>query len=163
MLCAHREGQYGVSHWDDLIRGWTEHLITRRAPGDPWYVGRPLLVTANDYAADLYNGDTGVIIAAPDGQMHVAFARGNGIIELPTARLDTVTTLRAMTIHRGQGSQFDAVTVILPPAESPLLNRELLYTAVTRARHRIRVIGSEEAVRAGIERQVRRASGLRVL
>ena len=163
VLCAHREGQYGVSHWDDLIQGWTEHLITRRAPGDPWYVGRPLLVTANDYAADLYNGDTGVIIAAPDGQMHVAFARGNGIIELPTARLDTVTTLRAMTIHRGQGSQFDAVTVILPPAESPLLNRELLYTAVTRARHRIRVIGSEEAVRAGIERQVRRASGLRVL
>ena len=125
-------------------------------------MGRPLLVTANDYTADLYNGDTGVIIAAPDGQMHAAFARGNGIIELPTARLDTVTTLRAMTIHRGQGSQFDAVTVILPPADSPLLTRELLYTAVTRARHRIRVIGSEDAVRAGIERQVRRASGLRV-
>jgi exodeoxyribonuclease V alpha subunit len=68
-----------------------------------------------------------------------------------------------MTMHRGQGSQFDAVTVILPPAESPLLNRELLYAAVTRARHRIRVIGSEDAVRAGVERQVRRASGLRVL
>ena len=163
VLCAHREGQYGVSHWDDLIRGWTEHLVTRKAPGDPWYVGRPLLVTANDYTADLYNGDTGVIIAAPDGQMRAAFLRGNGIVELPTSRLDTVTTLRAMTIHRGQGSQFDAVTVILPLAESPLLTRELLYTAVTRARHRIRVIGTQEAVRAGVVRQVRRASGLRVL
>ncbi|TXH91460.1 ATP-binding domain-containing protein, partial [Thauera aminoaromatica] len=140
-----------------------EHLITRRAPGDPWYVGRPLLVTTNDYTADLYNGDTGVIIAAPDDQMRAAFVRGNGIVELPIARLDAVTTLRAMTIHRGQGSQFDAVTVILPPAESPLLTRELLYTAVTRARHRIRVIGTQDAVRAGVERQVRRASGLRVV
>lgn len=163
VLCAHREGPYGVSHWDELIQGWTEHLITRRAPGDPWYVGRPLLVTTNDYTADLYNGDTGVIIAAPDDQMRAAFVRGNGIVELPIARLDAVTTLRAMTIHRGQGSQFDAVTVILPPAESPLLTRELLYTAVTRARHRIRVIGTQDAVRAGVERQVRRASGLRVV
>ena len=163
VLCAHREGPYGVSHWDDLIQGWTEHLITRPAPGNPWYVGRPLLVTANDYTADLYNGDTGVIIAAPDGQMRAAFARGSGIVELPTSRLDTVTTLRAMTIHRGQGSQFDAVTVILPPAESQLLTRELLYTAVTRARRRIRVIGTQEAVRAGVVRQVRRASGLRIL
>jgi exodeoxyribonuclease V alpha subunit len=82
-------------------------------------------------------------------------------VELPVSRLDTVSTLRAMTIHRGQGSQFEAVTVILPPAESPLLTRELLYTAVTRARRRIRVIGSEDAVRAGVLREVRRASGLR--
>lgn len=161
VLCAHRDGPFGVSHWDDLIEQWTSHLTGPRAPGDPWYVGRPLLVTANDYAADLYNGDTGVVVATAEGDVRAAFSRGPGIVEMPVSRLDTVTTLRAMTIHRGQGSQFDAVTVILPPAESPLLTRELLYTAITRARHRIRVIGSEDAVRAGMLREVRRASGLR--
>jgi exodeoxyribonuclease V alpha subunit len=121
-----------------------------------------VLVTANDYTLDLYNGDTGVIIADPaDGAIRAAFARGNETLLLPPARLDAVETLHAMTIHRGQGSQFDEVTVILPPADSPLLTRELLYTAVTRARERIRVVGTPEAVRAGVLRRVRRASGLR--
>ena len=162
VLCAHREGPYGVTHWSTLIEGWTEHLITRPAPGNPWYVGRPLLVTANDYTTELYNGDTGVIIAQPNGDLRAAFPRGGSHVLLPPARLDTVQTLHAMTIHRGQGSQFDTVTVILPPPDSPLLTRELLYTAVTRAKTRIRIIGTEEAVRAGVQRQVRRASGLRV-
>ena len=66
-----------------------------------------------------------------------------------------------MTIHRGQGSQFRRVSVILPPESSPLLTRELLYTAVTRAREHVRVVGSEAAIRAAIERPIRRASGLR--
>jgi exodeoxyribonuclease V alpha subunit len=72
-----------------------------------------------------------------------------------------VATVHAMTVHRGQGSQFARVTVVLPPAESPLLTRELLYTAVTRARTFVRVVGSEAAVRAAVGRPVSRASGLR--
>lgn len=158
VLCAHREGPFGVAHWDALIDEWTSSLITHR--GDAWYAGRPLLVTSNDYGADLYNGDTGVVIER-DGDLRAAFGRGAGIVELPVTQVENVTTLRSMTIHRGQGSQFDAVTVVLPPAESPLLTRELLYTAITRARSRIRLVGTEDAVRAGIGRQVRRASGLR--
>ncbi|MEZ5184931.1 MAG: exodeoxyribonuclease V subunit alpha [Candidatus Nanopelagicales bacterium] len=161
VLCAHREGPYGVTHWNDLIEGWTQHLVPRSVPGEPWYVGRPLLVTANDYSADLYNGDTGVVVAATDGGVRAAFRRGSGFASLTPARLSAVQTLNAMTIHRGQGSQFDAVTIVLPPPESPLLTRELLYTAVTRARSHIRVIGTEDAVRAAVGRQVRRASGLR--
>ena len=70
-------------------------------------------------------------------------------------------TVHAMTVHRGQGSQFARVTVLLPPATSPLLTRELLYTAVTRARDAVHVIGSPDAVRAAVERPIRRASGLR--
>ncbi|HPE12137.1 MAG: exodeoxyribonuclease V subunit alpha [Actinobacteria bacterium] len=162
VLCAHRQGPFGVGHWDDQIAAWTEHLIARRAAGDPWYVGRPLLVTANDYTADLYNGDTGIVVDAGHGQVQAVFARGAVLVRHPVSRLDTVTTLRAMTIHRGQGSQFDAVTVVLPPPESRLLTRELLYTAVTRARSRIRIVGTQQAVRAGVQRQVRRASGLQV-
>ena len=75
---------------------------------------------------------------------------------------EEVETLRALTIHRAQGSQFDAVTVVLPQRRVPLLTRELLYTAVTRAQSAIRIIGTEAAVRAGVARQVRRASGLRL-
>jgi len=72
-----------------------------------------------------------------------------------------VATVHAMTVHRGQGSQFRRVTVVLPAAESPLLTRELLYTAVTRAREFVRVVGSEDAVRSAVLRPVARASGLR--
>ena len=161
VLCAHREGPFGVGAWSELIAGWTEHLIDRPEPGSPWYVGRPLIVTSNDYAVGLYNGDTGVLIATPDGGRVAAFARGGDPILIPPTRLDTVATLHAMTIHRGQGSQFHRVTVVLPPADSPLLTRELLYTAVTRARSTIRIIGTQAAVRAAVVRQVRRASGLR--
>lgn len=128
--------------------------------GSAFWVGRPLLVLANDYAAEVYNGDTGVIVSTPRGP-RAAFARGAEPLLVSPARLQHVETLHAMTIHRCQGSQFDAVTVVLPPPESPLLTRELLYTAVTRARHRVRIVGSPDAVRAGISRQVRRASGLR--
>lgn len=162
VLCAHREGPHGVHHWNDLIAAWTEHLEDRATPRDPWYIGRPLLVTTNDYTLELYNGDTGVIIADPShGAARAAFARGLGTVLLPPARLDAVETLHAMTIHRAQGSQFDAVTVVLPPEGSALLTRELLYTAVTRARESIRIIGAPEAVREGVTRRVRRASGLR--
>lgn len=160
VLCAHRGGPFGVSHWDGLIAQWTRPVYGV-ATTSAWYAGQPLLVTANDYTADLYNGDTGVIVRSPDGILRAAFTRGEDVLELPLSRLDAVQTLRAMTIHRGQGSQFTAATVVLPPEDSPLLTRELLYTAVTRARTRVRLLGTEAGVRAGVQRQVRRASGLR--
>jgi exodeoxyribonuclease V alpha subunit len=117
-----------------------------------------VLVTANDYDIGLYNGDTGVVVETPGG-LRVAFP---GRAEpLAPSRLAEVATVHAMTVHRGQGSQFARVTVVLPPADSPLLTRELLYTAVTRAREVVRVVGSEAAVRAAVGRPVSRASGLR--
>jgi exodeoxyribonuclease V alpha subunit len=79
---------------------------------------------------------------------------------LPPHRLATVQTVHAMTVHRGQGSQFRAVTLVLPPADSPLLTRELLYTAITRAEQRLRIVGSAEAVEVAVRRPVTRASGL---
>jgi exodeoxyribonuclease V alpha subunit len=66
-----------------------------------------------------------------------------------------------MTIHKSQGSQLDEAVVLLPEASSPILTRELLYTAVTRARHRVTVVGTEQALRAAITRPIARASGLR--
>ncbi|MBC7680029.1 MAG: ATP-binding domain-containing protein, partial [Pseudorhodobacter sp.] len=85
---------------------------------------------------------------------------GDPVLRHP-ASLASVQTVYAMTIHRSQGSQYQSVSVVLPPEESVLLTRELLYTAVTRAQDHVRIIGTEAAVRAGVGRQVLRASGLR--
>ncbi|MHA6784245.1 exodeoxyribonuclease V subunit alpha [Pseudonocardia saturnea] len=155
VLCAHRRGPHGVARWSGEIERWLGH---RR--GELWFPGRAVLVTANDYDAGLFNGDTGVTVQTDEG-LRVAFARGGPPTLFAPARLSDVTGVHAMTVHRGQGSQFRRVSVLLPPAESPLLTRELLYTAVTRAKEFVRVVGSEEAVRAAVERPVGRASGLR--
>lgn len=158
LLCAHRRGPHGVRHWNRQVERWLTD-----ATGEPiwseWYAGRPLLVTANDYGLQLYNGDTGVTVVRDDGLAAVV-AAGTGPVEFSTSRLADVETVHAMTIHKSQGSQAQEVTVLLPDQESRLLTRELFYTAVTRAKSTVRVVGSEAAVRGAIERRVVRASGL---
>jgi exodeoxyribonuclease V alpha subunit len=158
LLCAHRRGQFGVQHWNRQVERWLTE-----ATGEPiwssWYAGRPLLVTANDYGLGLYNGDTGVTVA-DDGALRAVIGGAGETLTFATSRLADVETMHAMTIHKSQGSQADEVTVLMPPADSRLLTRELFYTAVTRAKKRVRVVGSEAAVRAAIDRRPVRASGL---
>ncbi|MDD7968572.1 exodeoxyribonuclease V subunit alpha [Actinomycetospora lemnae] len=160
LLCAHRRGPYGVTRWASDVERWLVESGPVADRDEEWYPGRPLLVTANDHDRGIYNGDTGVVIGTPRGP-RAAFARGGAPVEIAPSLLDGIATVYAMTVHRAQGSQFARVSVILPPAESPLLTRELLYTAVTRARVRVRLVGTEEAVRAAIARPIGRASGLR--
>ncbi len=160
LLCAHREGPYGVRRWNHLVERWLAEDPEVDVHGE-WYVGRPLLVTSNDYALDVYNGETGVVVRRGDRPR--AFVAGSERLkELAPGRLDAVETMHAMTIHKSQGSQADRVTVLLPDEGSRLLTRELFYTAVTRARHHVRVVGSEAAVRAAVETRAQRATGLRV-
>lgn len=159
LLCAHRDGPYGVAHWNRL----TERLLVDRAD-DPtiwqeWYVGRPLLVTANDYGLGLFNGDTGVVVRRGD-RLRAVIAGVGEHQELATSRLGAVETLHAMTIHKSQGSQVDEVTLLLPPEDSPLLTRELFYTAVTRAKERVHVVGTAASVAAAVHRRAQRATGL---
>ncbi|MDD7939274.1 exodeoxyribonuclease V subunit alpha [Actinomycetospora lutea] len=160
LLCAHRRGPYGVTRWAADVERWLLEAGPVADRDEEWYPGRPLLVTANDHDRGIYNGDTGVVIGTPRGP-RAAFARGGAPVEIAPSLLDGIATVYAMTVHRAQGSQFARVSVVLPPAESPLLTRELLYTAVTRARVHVRLIGSEDAVRAAIARPIGRASGLR--
>jgi exodeoxyribonuclease V alpha subunit len=160
LLCAHQHGPYGVLRWGLEVERWLTESIPGYAEDGEWYVGRPLLVTANDYEMSLYNGDTGVIVQTPEG-VRAAFARGAGARLYPPVRLDAIQTVHAMTVHRAQGSQFDTVSFVVPPPDSPLLTRELLYTAVTRARRQVNLIGSEQAVRRAVLRPANRASGLR--
>lgn len=161
LLLAHRHGAVGVSAWARTVETWVGEATGVGAPGS-WYAGQPLLVTANDRDTGLYNGDTGVVVDDGAGGLTAVFGDPGSPRAVRPHRLPAVQTVHAMTVHRGQGSQFDRVTVLLPPAASPLLTRELLYTAVTRARTFVRLIGTEEAVRAAVERPIRRASGLRI-
>ena len=160
LLCAHREGPYGVRHWNRQVEQWLADDL--RLPFQPeWYVGRPLLVTANDYTLQVYNGETGAVVRAADGRLRAWVSGSDGLRDFAPGRLDAVETMHAMTIHKSQGSQARRVTVLLPDEDSRLLTRELFYTAVTRAQERLRVVGSESAVRAAVATRAQRATGLR--
>ncbi|HVE45388.1 MAG TPA: exodeoxyribonuclease V subunit alpha [Acidimicrobiales bacterium] len=163
ILCAHRHGPYGVATWMQRVERWLAAGTDAFAGEGEWYPGRPLLVTENDYGLRLYNGDTGVVVAdaAGSGRVSAVFERRGELLELSPTRLSAVDTVHAMTIHKSQGSQFDTVVVLLPDPTSPILTRELLYTAVTRARQGLILAGTEEAVRAAVGRPIARASGLR--
>jgi exodeoxyribonuclease V alpha subunit len=161
MLCAHRAGPRGVRHWSDAIERWLaadDPLVTPRLDGR--YAGQPLLVTSNDYENGLYNGDTGVVVNQGD-ELAAVFRRGGEPVILPLVRLYDIRPMHVMTVHRAQGSQFKEVTVLLPPATSPLATRQTFYTAITRASTLVRLIGSQEAVIASVNRRAARATGLR--
>lgn len=161
LLCAHRRGPEGAATWNQRIEGWLEVEVEGFGAEGRWYTGRPLLVTVNDYSLRLYNGDTGVVVAGEGGRPQAVFERGEEVVAVSPARLASVETVYAMTIHKSQGSQFATVAVLLPEIGSPILTRELLYTAVTRGQDRVMVVASEEAIVGAVRRPIARASGLR--
>jgi exodeoxyribonuclease V alpha subunit len=164
LLCAHRRGADGVSEWNSVIEGWLAEDRPELAGEGTWYAGRPVMVTANDYSLRLFNGDTGVTVAGQDAsaaRVSVVFDEGGGSPRpVSPSRLADVDTVYAMTVHKSQGSEFDRVTLLLPPPASRLLTRELLYTAVTRAKRGLLIVGTEEAIRGAVGRRIARASGL---
>jgi exodeoxyribonuclease V alpha subunit len=143
------------------VQAWLAADVDGFSARGDWYPGRPLLVTQNDYGLHLYNGDTGVVIAKDDDRMTAVFERRGQPVEVSISLLSSVETVYAMTVHKSQGSQFDDVAVVLPGADSPIMTRELLYTAVTRARRGLLLVGTEDSVRAAVDRPIARASGLR--
>ena len=161
LLCAHRRGPEGVWAWTAHIERWLEAEVEGFAAGEGWYLGQPLIVTENDYSLDLFNGDIGVVVKGAARPMEAAFRRGDAVLPVSTARLAAVDTVYAMTVHKSQGSQFEVVAFLLPGAASRILTRELLYTAATRARERLILVGTEDLIRSAIERPITRASGLR--
>ena len=161
LLCAHRQGPEGVATWTAMVENWLQAEVPGFVIGRDWYVGRPLIVTENDYGLQLYNGDTGVVMEGTDGRLVAAFERGGVVAHVSPTRLAAVDSVYAMTVHKSQGSQFGTVALLVPGPDSRVLTRELLYTAVTRARDRLIVAGPEESIRAAVARPITRASGLR--
>ncbi|GAA1905843.1 exodeoxyribonuclease V subunit alpha [Williamsia serinedens] len=160
VLCAHRRGPAGVAPWQSVV---ARAAGVDDNPARPWYAGRPVLLTETDRRAGLHNGDTGVVVTV-DGEPMVAFpgvGPGDGPRLVRPRTLRGVVSAYATTIHRSQGSQYGAVTVVIPPGRSALLTRELLYTAITRAVDSVTLVGAADDLRAGVARKVLRASGLR--
>lgn len=163
LLCAHRRGPAGVAVWNERLTSWLEAAEPDLDTGPGFYVGRPLIVTRNDYGLRLFNGDTGVVVAREiDGRaaLSVAFERGSSLVLVSPSRLADVDTVYATTVHKAQGSEFDVVAVVLPEPGSRVLTRELLYTAITRARERLLLVGTEDSIRSAVSRPISRASGL---
>jgi exodeoxyribonuclease V alpha subunit len=160
VLAATRRHPLGRDDWGARIEEGVAARFGSVRSWRRWYVGRPVIVGANDDLNGVANGDVGVVVATGDGPM-VALAGAGGVRLLPTSRLDQVATWWSMTIHKSQGSEFPHAVVSLPAVDSPVLTRELLYTGVTRAKERVTVVGSEAAIRAAVGRPVRRSSGLR--
>jgi exodeoxyribonuclease V alpha subunit len=159
LLCAHRHGPVGADTWNLRGAQWMADIVGPGA-GAEWYLGRPVVVTENDYGLNLFNGDAGVTIRREEGGLAVAFRSGASVRQVSCARLEALDTAFAMTAHRAQGSEFEDVVVLLPDASSRVLTREMLYTAVTRARRKVTVVGTEASVREAVARPVARASGL---
>ena len=164
VLCAHRIGAFGAERFNRLAERRLRALGLVPAD-DVFYPGRPILVTRNDPRTGLSNGDTGIVVRDADDRIRVWFpeledAEGRPRLVAP-ARLPPHESFFAVTVHRAQGSEYDEVAVVLGPAESRVATRELLYTAVTRARRRVVVYGSEVSVVAAVGRSTERFSGLR--
>jgi exodeoxyribonuclease V alpha subunit len=160
VLAAIRRGPFGLYDWSDRIEAVAASVLPPGQRHGPVPVGTPVIVTGNDPVNRLFNGDVGVVVLR-DGNRTVAMSDGDGVRYLAPARLREWERWWAMTIHKSQGSEYPHAVVSLPAAGSPILTRELLYTAITRATSLVTVVGSEESVRAAVGRPVARASGLR--
>lgn len=168
VLCALRAGPHGAAGLNAAIEQALADAGLLPSWRCDWYEGRPVMVTRNDASIGVFNGDIGIVLRAPGAAAgsapRVYFLEGGALRSVASARLADVETAFALTVHKSQGSEFGHVLLVLPPDDSPLLSRELLYTAVTRARARFTLAAPQAAVLdAAVLRRTRRGSGLRPL
>jgi exodeoxyribonuclease V alpha subunit len=168
VLCTLRDGARGVDRINELLDTHAQaslQCLTEQYDDDlrsGWYPGRPVLVTRNDYVLNLMNGDVGITLPDESGKLKVFFADdAGGFRAIAPARMPPHESAYATTVHKAQGSEFDEVMLILPDKPSQVVTRELLYTAVTRARQRVTLCAGEAVIRAAIDSPTRRDSGLR--
>jgi exodeoxyribonuclease V alpha subunit len=159
VLCVHRRGRFGVEYWNERLE---ERALSFERSRNGRSLPRPILITENAEDSSLYNGDLGVLLAESLGRPRRGYFHGtNGqVTSFAFGRLPLHARAFAMSVHKSQGSESEEVLVLLPPANSPLLTRELLYTAVTRAKKRCIIVGSKEALTRAVEQRILRQSGL---
>lgn len=162
ILCAVRLGARGVeavnAHMAEYVRRAARVPL---AVGTRWFAGRAVMVTRNDYALGLFNGDIGIALPTGEGALRVYFRNADGGVRAVTpAALPPHDSAFALTVHKSQGSEFDHAALVLPATSSRVLTRELIYTAVTRARKTVRVVGARDVLADAIATPTRRDSGL---
>jgi exodeoxyribonuclease V alpha subunit len=162
ILTALREGPWGATGMNHAAETLLHGAALIRLDSQ-FYRGRPVLVTENDYIHKLFNGDTGIILPDPEsGKLRAFFAAPDGTVRgIPPEFLPKHATAFAMTIHKSQGSEFDRVLMVLPPEDTILLTRELIYTGITRARQSVKLWSDDAVFIAAVKRRTDRRSGLR--
>jgi len=162
LLCVLRDGDWGAAGLNIAI----EHALVsagRSTRQGDWYEGRPVMVTRNDPALGIFNGDIGITLrpAAPGSPLRAYFLDGDRLHSVAVSRLSSVETAYATTVHKSQGSEFEHAVLVLPPQASAVLTRELVYTGITRARRSFTLAAASAQVFAGaLAQRTRRASGL---
>ncbi|MGX9219914.1 exodeoxyribonuclease V subunit alpha [Massilia varians] len=163
ILCAVRDGEWGVAGLNDAVARRLAQAGLLRLNGE-WYVGRPVMVTRNDYATNVYNGDIGLTLPDParPGALRVYFLEGDTVRSVLATRLRNVETAFAMTVHKSQGSEFRHTVLALPRERGAVLTRELVYTGITRASEMFTLVSPPGAVLLeAIAQRTHRTSGLR--
>ncbi|WP_435952338.1 exodeoxyribonuclease V subunit alpha [Dryocola sp. BD626] len=165
LLCALREGPFGVGGLNERIEQALIHkrLINRPQPSSVrWYSGRPIMISRNDSTLGLFNGDIGIALERGEG-LRVWFAMPDGSVKsVQPSRLPGHDTAFAMTVHKSQGSEFDHAALVLPNQFTPVVTRELVYTAITRARKRLSLYADDRVLEKAISTRTERRSGLMV-
>ena len=164
VLCAEREGPRGVVEVNAIVgrhfRKALDHALDAGARSE-WYPGRPVMVLRNDYVLKLFNGDVGIVLPDPSDTLMVYFPDSDGSYRaVAPLRLPAHETAFATTVHKAQGSEFDKVLLMLPAMPTRVVTRELLYTALTRSRSGVTIVGGAEVLQAAIASPTRRYSGL---
>jgi len=160
ILTATRKGNAGM----EKMNHTAERVLAQKEVIDPsvtFYEGRPVMVTGNDYPLRLFNGDIGIVDSSPSGEVAVFTASDGTARSISCSRLPVHETAFAMTVHKSQGSEFDEVLLVLPDVWSPVMSRELLYTAVTRGRKKVTIAGDEAVIRKMAGTGLERMSGLK--
>ncbi|MBK7774608.1 MAG: exodeoxyribonuclease V subunit alpha [Sandaracinaceae bacterium] len=161
LLALTRAGSLGVERVNQHF-----HVLRSRDARARFVVGEPVMVHHNDYVRGLFNGDAGVVLTGRFDferglRRLVLFRRDDGFVGFPLSAIeDGLELAYAITVHKAQGSEYDAIGVLLPDVETPLLTREILYTAITRARRSVTLVGPRWAIEAAVTRRVTRSSGL---
>jgi exodeoxyribonuclease V alpha subunit len=162
ILCAVHEGEWGDRAINQQVQGAlaTQGLLK---PEGEWFQGRPIMVTRNDKALGVFNGDVGVVLPSVGNEkvLRAYFLDGDQLRSVSVSRLANVETAFAMTIHKSQGSEFAHTVVALPDGASDILTRELVYTGITRAKENLTLVEPRAGLLGdAIARQIKRASGL---
>ena len=169
VLANHRAGHRGVEGLvvglEKRARAWLQRASAQLPSAGAHWLGRPVLITRNDAAVGLMNGDVGLVLPCGEqlGLAAVFLDRGGVAprpFAVPLSRLPSHEGAMAMTVHKSQGSQFHEVGLVLADGDSPIQTRELIYTAITRASSQLRWSGDRAVLRAALSRRVARASGL---
>lgn len=163
LLCALREGPFGVQGLNQRIEQklMQMQLIRRPPGGSRWYQGRPVMVTRNDSALGLFNGDIGITLFDDEGLLKVFFPLPDGTIKaVQPSRLPAHDTAWAMTVHKSQGSEFEHTALVMPAQFLPVLTRELIYTAITRARSQLTLYSEDGVFHRAVQLRTQRRSGL---